>query len=110
MTGADGKGSIEITPTISSEYTLTVDTPEEEGASESLNIQVSLVGSFFADPALIKSGEETTLNWVVREDATLSISPEIGIVNSENGVGSLQVSPNKTTNYILTASAEERMM
>ena len=106
LTGADGKGSIEITPTISSEYTLTVDTPEEEGASESLNIQVSLVGSFFADPALIKSGEETTLNWVVREDATLSISPEIGIVNSENGVGSLQVSPNKTTNYILTASAE----
>ena len=64
MTGADGKGSIEINPTISSEYTITVDTPEEEGASESVNIQVSLVGSF---PllALINSGEEATLNWIV---------------------------------------------
>ena len=107
LTGVDGKGSIEINPTISSEYTITVDTPEEEGASESVNIQVSLVGSFSASPALINSGEEATLNWIVREDAVVSISPEIGEVTSENGQGSIKVSPEKTTNFILTASAED---
>ena len=105
-TGPDGKGSLELTPKMNTEYTITVDTPEETGASESVPVDVSLIGSFTSSSALINSGEETTLSWVVREDATVFISPGIGESTSENGQGSLQISPSETTKFVLTASAD----
>ena len=106
-TGPDGKGSLELTPKMNTEYTITVDTPEETGASESVPVDVSLIGSFTSSSALINSGEETTLSWVVREDATVFISPGIGESTSENGQGSLQISPSETTKFVLTASADD---
>ena len=105
-TGPDGKGSLELAPKMNTEYTITVDTPEETGASESVPVDVSLIGSFTSSSALINSGEETTLSWVVREDATVFISPGIGESTSENGQGSLQISPSETTKFVLTASAD----
>ena len=106
-TGPDGKGSLELTPKMNTEYTITVDTPEETGASESVPVDVSLIGSFTSSSALINSGEETTLSWVVREDTTVFISPGIGETTSENGQGSLQISPSETTKFVLTASADD---
>ena len=105
-TGPDGKGSIELTPKMDAKFTLTVDTPEEDGASESVSVDVSLIGSFTSTSALINSGETTTLNWIVREDAAVSISPGIGEVSSENGQGSVQISPSETIKFVLIASAD----
>ena len=41
-TGADGKGSIELNPKLETEYTLTVNTPEEEGATDSVVVDVAI--------------------------------------------------------------------
>ena len=102
-TGADGKGSIELNPKLETEYTLKVNTPEEE-SSASISVDVSLIGYFIAEPAVINSGEDTTLSWLVREDASISIPPINWIVPPEHE-GTVSVSPETTSKYILTASA-----
>ncbi|MEO1859234.1 MAG: hypothetical protein ABGZ19_04995 [Verrucomicrobiales bacterium] len=103
-TGADGKGSIELTPNLETEYTLTINTPEEEGSTASVLVGVSLIGYFIAEPSVINSGEDTTLSWLVREDASISIPPIAWLVPPEPE-GTVSVSPEITTKYILTASA-----
>ena len=103
-TGADGKGSIELNPKLETEYTLTVNTPEEEGATDSVVVDVALIGYFTAEPPVIDSGEDTTLSWLVREDAAISIPP-INWVVPPDPEGTVSVSPEITTKYILTASA-----
>ncbi|NRB45445.1 MAG: hypothetical protein HRU47_11585, partial [Verrucomicrobiales bacterium] len=102
-TGADGKGSIELNPKLETEYTLKVNTPEEE-SSASISVDVSLIGYFIAEPAVINSGEDTTLSWLVREDASISIPPINWLVPPEHE-GTVSVSPETTSKYILTASA-----
>ena len=103
-TGADGKGSIELNPKLETEYTLTVNTPEEEAATDSVVVDVALIGYFTAEPLVIDSGEDTTLSWLVREDASISIPP-INWVVPPDPEGTVSVSPETTTKYILTASA-----
>jgi len=104
-TGADGKGSIELNPKLQTEYTLTVNTPEEEGSTASVVVDVALIGYFTAEPPVINSGENTKLSWLVREDAIISIPPIAWIVPPDPE-GTVSVSPETTTKYILTASAE----
>jgi len=103
-TGADGKGSIELNPKLETEYTLTVNTPEEEAVTDSVVVDVALIGYFTAEPLVIDSGEDTTLSWLVREDASISIPP-INWVVPPDPEGTVSVSPETTTKYILTASA-----
>ena len=104
-TGADGKGSIELNPKLETEYTLTVNTPEEEGATASVVVDVALIGYFTAEPTVINLGENTKLSWLVREDASISIPP-IAWVVPPDPEGTVSVSPESTAKYILTASAE----
>jgi len=56
---------------------------------------------FTSNPTLIKSGQQSTLNWLVENADTVTIS---GVTSTLNpGTGSVAVSPADTTSYTLTA-------
>ncbi|MBK5294142.1 MAG: OmpA family protein [Acidobacteriia bacterium] len=56
---------------------------------------------FTANPTLIRSGQQSTLNWLVENADTVTIS---GVTTALNpGTGSVPVSPTETTSYTLTA-------
>ncbi len=62
--------------------------------------QLPTISSFSANPAIINSGQSSTLSWSVTGATSLSITPGIGTVNGN----SIQVTPNQTTTYTLTAT------
>lgn len=59
-----------------------------------------LISSFSASPNSIKPGESAILNWHVAGVSNVTIEPDIGIVGP---TGTLNVSPDNTTTYKLTA-------
>jgi hypothetical protein len=61
------------------------------------------ITSFQATPATVLAGGTTTLSWTVPGDApiTLELTPDVGDVSGSNDV---QVSPDTTTTYTLTAT------
>ncbi len=60
-----------------------------------------VINSFTADPTIITHGDSFTLSWSVSNATKVEISAGIGIVSSE---GSMEVIPDETTTYVLTAS------
>jgi hypothetical protein len=64
-----------------------------------------IVNTFAADPNSIQTGQTVKLTWtvsdVLQRDIEVTISPDIGTVASS---GSIDVSPNATTTYTLTAT------
>lgn len=107
LTNAQGAGSIEITPTASGIYTMTVNTPGgNETASAAVTIQ--LIASFTATPAALTPGQSSTLAWSVFPGATVEIDP-IGNVTGMTdaaGQGTLVVTPTVPTRYTLTATRQ----
>lgn len=63
---------------------------------------VPVIESFSATPSLIASGESTTLDWQITGADTAEINNGVGVIDATSG--SLLVSPNTTTTYILTAT------
>jgi hypothetical protein len=61
-----------------------------------------IVARFTATPDRITRGSSTLLEWNVQGATTVTISPELGTVQP---IGSRTVTPNDTTTYTLTASA-----
>ncbi len=61
-----------------------------------------VIGSFTATPALISSGQSTTLAWQITGADEASIGPAIGAVDAVSGERS--GSPTETTTYTLTAT------
>ena len=57
---------------------------------------------FSAAPATITAGQSSTLNWVVENATTVTITPTLGSVDAHSGTSS--VSPATTTTYTLTAT------
>jgi len=60
------------------------------------------IASFTANPASIKSGSSSTLNWSTTGATSIGIAP--GTFTSSSASGSSSVSPTATTTYTLTAS------
>ena len=61
-----------------------------------------IVARFTATPSTIARGSSTLLEWNVQGASSVTISPDIGTVQP---IGSRTVTPNDTTTYTLTASA-----
>ena len=66
-----------------------------------ISIDSPVIDFFIVDVNTIDEGESTTLSWQVTDADSVTISHEIGEVNSS---GSQTVSPIETTTYILTAT------
>jgi hypothetical protein len=58
--------------------------------------------TFQGSPSQITAGSSSTLNWVIQNATSATISPTVGTVNPANG--STVVSPTVTTTYTLTAT------
>ena len=101
----DGSGSVEVSPSETTTYTLTL---EKSGVlvTSSLIVLVDeapVIASLQADPALISPGDSTTLRWVVEGATSVSIEPDPGAVDPK-AEGTVQ--PDSTTTYTLTAENE----
>ncbi len=99
-------GSVVVTPTASTTYTVTANGPNGTSASCSAAVtvttgQVPRIIRFSAAPQTIVAGQSSTLFWVVENATSVSISNGIGNVS----LGASQdVSPATTTTYTLTAA------
>jgi hypothetical protein len=100
------EGQVRVTPSTSTRYTLIATGP---GGSNSKSIEVEVstkpveIVSFAGIPTKIKRGESATLTWKVSGPVTeLSIQPDVGDVQ---GKSSINVAPDRTTEYVLTAKA-----
>ena len=107
-TDIEGVGSLDILPEVSTTYTLSVETPEGDESRET-RIEVRLIDFFTSDETLVNSGDPVTLSWMVRPDATVSISGlgDVTAITDETGAGSTVVNPTEITTYILTADADD---
>ncbi len=104
----NGTGSLQITPTKNTTYTLTsVRGAETETATVTVTVDLAL--SFISDIAVVTPDEPTArLSWSVDPDpnVTVSIDNNIGDVTAltAQGKGFIDVSPTATTTYTLTAT------
>ncbi|MHB1348851.1 MAG: carboxypeptidase regulatory-like domain-containing protein [Desulfobulbaceae bacterium] len=97
----DLNGSIQVTPTKPTTYTLTATGP---GGTVTRNVTVGFVNptaDIQAVPETIKEGESTTLSWVFSNATSSVIDQGIGEVQLGQ---TLQVSPTTTTTYTMTAT------
>ncbi len=96
-------GSLSVSPTESTTYTLTAEGPGGTASAET-SITVNIpppLASISVNPTLIAQGESATLSWTSENAASCSISPDIGEVDLN---GSLEITPETTTTYTVTAT------
>ncbi|HEY6343162.1 MAG TPA: OmpA family protein [Bryobacteraceae bacterium] len=98
-------GNIAVTPTSTTNYTITA--TGASGTTTSCSVAVTVTAGvvpriiqFSATPPSITSGQSTTLQWVVENANTVSISG----IGSVALTGSQSASPTSTTTYTLTAT------
>jgi uncharacterized cupredoxin-like copper-binding protein len=87
-------------------FRLTVTNTDNISASANTTVSTTtpsqtLITQFYANPATITGGQSSTLIWVTQGATSVTISPNIGSVNTS---GSISVSPTATTTYTLTAT------
>ncbi|MBE0657075.1 MAG: OmpA family protein [Bryobacteraceae bacterium] len=96
-------GSIQVTPTVTTTYTITAKNKAGE-VKDTVQVIVdqptARVVSFTAAPSTIKVGESSNLVWETENAQTVSISG-FGQVNP---TGTLSVSPKETTTYTITVT------
>ena len=88
-------------------FRLTVTNTDHLSSSATTEVSVSapspvIIQVFQATPSTITPGSSSTLNWVVQNANTVTISGVTGTLNPT--AGSTQVSPTATTTYTLTAT------
>ena len=102
-------GTKQVSPQATTTYTLTA-TNEDGETTASVTLIVSpvekpTVNSFAASPSAIVAGDSATLSWDVSGATTVRIDNGVGQVDPESGT--VQVSPQSTTTYTLTATNED---
>ena len=104
LTNASGAGSIEVSPTTTTTYTLTVNTPGGNEAATT-TISLKLLDSFTATPGAVTPGQTSILAWSVYPGATVSIDGigDVTPLTNAAGDGTLTVTPTAVTRYTLTA-------
>ena len=98
------KGTMEVWPTKHTKYTFTAVNEVGEVTATAIVAVTSkpTVISFTACPPNILPGQTTKLSWNVFGDAVIEISPDIGIVDGNEG--SIEVTLDKSQVFVLTAS------
>jgi len=100
-----GNTSVVVTPSVTTQYTLTLVDGTGTRSSAQATVKVvapPVIASFAADPAKISAGQSSTLKWNVVGDVTsLAIDNGVGDVTGKTSVA---VSPSATTTYTLTAT------
>ena len=99
-------GSVVLSPTATTTYTLTA-TNTTGTATSTVTVTVTqpslpTISSFTASPTSITLGGISTLNWTTSGATTLNIAP--GNLASTSASGTVNVSPETTTTYVLTAT------
>jgi len=98
-------GELKVSPAYTKTYTLTA-TNDSGSATASVTVTVitvtgrPFINLFSASPTVIPFGGKTTLKWQVTGATSITITPGVGTVSDS---GTKQVSPDRTTAYILTA-------
>jgi len=102
-------GTLDVSPTATTTYTLSA--TNQQGTSTA---QVSLtvvepnqpvITSFTLNPTVIDLGSSSSITWATQEAESVSITPAIsGAPNPLPLSGNLQVSPDETTTYTLSAT------
>jgi hypothetical protein len=105
--GVPSSGTEVVSPDETTTYTLTA-TNEYGSVDESITVTVNpgdapVITSFTASPGTIVSGGSSTLSWDVEGATSVSIDNDVGSVNPSSGTE--VVSPDETTEYILTATS-----
>jgi hypothetical protein len=101
-------GSVTVSPTQTTNYTLTATGPTGTITAQQI-VQVTAqpqggapqIVRFEASPLTIQPGQNSTLSWATNNADKVTISPTVGNVNPN---GSSVVTPNQTTTYTLTAT------
>ena len=107
MTNGEGIGTIEVAPSDTTRYTLTVENKSGKNQAQTL-VEVRLVADLNATASRITVGESVSLSWNVCPGAAVSISPGFANLASRTnaqGAGSVNVSPDRNTTYTLTTSS-----
>lgn len=109
VSAGDPDGSIQVQPTETSTYELTATSASGDTAQASVTVTVDTaprIVSFDADPNPIELGASTTLSWEAVNADSLEITAGGTTVGEPTELtGTLQVAPDVTTNYVLTARA-----
>jgi hypothetical protein len=103
-------GSINVSPSVSTIYTLTAANQAGESTANATVIVQSpkmakspVISYFVADPPLVQEGRLSTLKWSVAEATEASISGYGSIALT----GTMSVMPDRTTTYVLSAKNRE---
>jgi hypothetical protein len=114
----DPIGTIPVTPTTSTAYTLTA-TNASGSSTGTVRVMVPtdnstlppIIWGFSAQPPVITENETTNMSWSVYKANTITVSPDIGYSSSgENltyqrtAIGNTRVSPDDNQTYTLTAT------
>jgi hypothetical protein len=111
--GVGAKGSVIVTPTATTAYTLTagsatksvtvkVDTTNVKStAGSTIPTSAPKVNTFAASPNAVTLGDTITLSWSVTGVRSVSISPDVG---DSLPSGSISIIPTATTTYTLSAN------
>jgi hypothetical protein len=98
----ESSGSLTVSPSETTTYILEA---EGKGGTATSGVTVTVYQlptvTFGADPETVIYGETTTLYWSTTNADNVVIDQDIGVVGNE---GSLEVKPNRSTNYTITAS------
>ncbi|WP_415491572.1 hypothetical protein [Brevundimonas diminuta] len=97
-------GSVSVTPSVTTTYTLTANGPNGPATSQAtVTVYPKPTSSLSASPASIVEGTSTTLNWTSTNATAATINNGVGGVTPVPG-GSVSVSPLVTTTYTLTVT------
>ncbi|MGA1864636.1 MAG: peptidylprolyl isomerase [bacterium] len=104
----NASGSMTISPTQTTIYTLIAKNEKGKSIDKKVQIQVKIplpqIVYFEASPSEIEKGKQSTLTWETSDTADVKILPDIGGVNAS---GDRAVSPSRTTSYTLIAKNEK---
>ncbi len=104
---ASGAGSVSVSPTATTEYTLTVTDANSftAVATAVLTVTDRPTAALTADPATIAAGRSSTLRIASTNAVSAVIQPgNISVALDASGAGSAIVSPTATTEYTLTVT------
>ena len=103
----DLNGSLEISPTETVSYTLTATSVAGSSVSSAkVTVNHPPTAQILSDPQDVTLGQSATLTWNTTHAESVNIEPGIGTVESN---GSIQVTPDQSTTYTITAVGVDGM-